>query len=82
MPTYATQINDPWTSVDMVLPVIIDNDKIRLILAKFHLVEGRDLHNEQFHKLGIYHKSLWCFIFLFFSIFYFLVEKVPNRISF
>ena len=21
MPTYATQINDPWTSVDMVLPV-------------------------------------------------------------
>ena len=21
MPSYATQINDPWTSVDMVLPV-------------------------------------------------------------
>ena len=21
MPNYATQINDPWTSVDMVLPV-------------------------------------------------------------
>ena len=23
MPTYATQINDPWTSLDMVLPVWI-----------------------------------------------------------
>ena len=22
MPSYATQINDPWTSVDMVLPVV------------------------------------------------------------
>ena len=40
--------------------IIFDNDKIQLILAKFHLVEGQDLHNEQFHKSGIYHKSLWC----------------------
>ena len=49
--------------------IIFDNDKIRLILAKFHLVEGQDLHNEQFHKLEIYHKSLWCFkIFRFFEI--------------
>ena len=29
MPSYATQINDPWTSVDMVLPV---DDKFSCIL--------------------------------------------------
>ena len=33
MPTYATQINDPWTSVDMVLPVDRGNYMILPSLA-------------------------------------------------
>ena len=48
--------------------IISDNDKIQSILAKLHLVEGQDLHNERFHILEIYHKSLWCFkIFIVYS---------------
>ena len=33
MPTYATQINDPWTSVDMVLPV----DRGNYMILTFHV---------------------------------------------
>ena len=75
-PIYLPRRRWIWIAVGYI---IFDNDKIRLILAKFHLVEGQDLHNERFHKLGIYHKSLWCFkSFKIFKKFWFLNDDFWN----
>ena len=47
-PTYLTKINDPWASVDMVLPVIVIQTKFHLIILKLKMP------NQFIHKIVVF----------------------------